>query len=300
MNAGGNGSSGRPEILRSALLATAGMLLFGVVPPAVRLLSDTMSPVQIVFVRGLFGVVLIGGYFAWKGFRQLKTRRTGLHFARATVSFAGMVMWFWALKHVELAKGVAVHFTMPLFIVLFAVLFLGERLSLRRLAAVAAGFAGVLIILRPGMIAFGLPEAAIVGSAALYGAVVIFIKVMVREESPLAITFYTCLFMALWCVAPAALDWAPLQADDLLPVLAIGICGLIAPLLVAMALKTAEASLISAFDFLRLPFTALFAFALFAETPDTLVWAGAAVIFVSAWYATSTGTAKRREAANAP
>ena len=275
------------RVVRSALLITAGMLLFGVVPPSVRLLSDTMSPFQIVFIRGVVGIVLIGGYFVWTGVHRLRTRRPGLHFARATVNFIGMVMWFWALKHVVLAKGVAIHFTMPLFIVLFAVIFLGERLGLRRCAAVLAGFAGALVILRPGVISFGWPEAAIVGSAALYGVAFIFIKVMVREETPLAITFYTSLFMALWCVGPTALDWAPLTADDILPILGLGVCGMIAPVLVTTALRTVDASVVSAFDFLRLPFTALFAFLLFSEVPDTFVWAGAAIIFASAWYVTA-------------
>ena len=286
--------------VRSALLITAGMLLFGVVPPSVRLLSDTMSPFQIVFIRALFGIVLIGGYFAWKGFHRLRTRRPGMHFVRATVNIVGMVMWFWALEHVVLAKGVAIHFTMPLFIVLFAVLFLGERLGLRRCAAVLAGFVGVLVILRPGVISFGWPEAAIVGSAALYGVTLIFSKVMVREETPLAITFYTALFMALWCVGPTALDWAPFSADDILPILGLGVCGMVAPVLVTMALRVVDASVVSAFDFLRLPFTALFAFFLFGEAPDTFVWAGAAIIFASAWYVTALEARAGRRSSAGP
>ena len=281
-------------VARSALLVTAAMLLFGVVPPSVRLLSDTMSPFQIVFIRGLIGAAAIAGYFAWRGFHNLKTRRYRFHLMRATVNFIGMVMWFWALNHVVLAKGVAVHFVMPLFIVLFAALFLRERIGLRRVCAVAAGFAGVLIILRPGVIAFGFPEFAILGSAALYAAATIFLKVIVREESPLSVTFHTNLLIALWCLVPTILFWEPISADDILPILGLGICGMIAPALVATALQTAEASLISAFDFLRLPFTALFAFVLFREIPDTFVWVGAAVIFASAWYITAWEAKRHR------
>lgn len=287
----------RPSSLvaRSALLAIAAMLLFGVVPPSVRLLSDTMSPFQIVCIRGLIGAAAIGGYFAWKGFHNLKTRRYRFHLMRSTVNFVGMVMWFWALNHVVLAKGVAVHFVMPLFIVLFAALFLRERIGLRRVCAVVAGFAGVLIILRPGVIAFGLPEFAILGSAALYAATTILLKVIVREESPLSVTFHTNLLIALWCLVPTVLFWEPISADDILPILGLGICGMIAPALVATALQTAEASLISAFDFLRLPFTALFAFLLFQEVPDAFVWVGAAVIFGSAWYITAWEAKRHRQ-----
>ncbi len=269
--------------VKGVALVVIAMLLFGLVPPSVRLLSDTMSPFQIVFIRALFGVVAIGAWFAWSGLHQLRTKRPAFHLFRATTNFIGMVLWFWALKHVALAKGVAIHFTMPLFIVLFAVLFLGERIGFRRILAVLAGFAGVLVILRPGLIEPGWPEFAILGSAALYGVATICVKVLVREELPLAVTFYTNLVMGLWCIVPTVLLWAPITLDDILPIIGLGVFGMIPPVLIAIALKTMDASLLSAFDFLRLPFTAVFAFALFSEVPDLFVWIGAGIIFLSVW-----------------
>ena len=202
-------------------------------------------------------------------------------------------MWFWALNHIALAKGVAIHFTMPLFIVIFAVIFLGERIGLRRVVAVALGFAGVLVILRPGIVIPGLAEFAILGSAALYAIAMVCIKVIVREDSPFAVTFYSSVVMAVWCLVPTILDWAPLSVDDILPILGLGVCGMVAPAMVAMALRTLDASLISAFDFLRLPFTALFAFMLFGEVPDAFVWAGGALIFASVWYVSARDTGHR-------
>lgn len=71
-------------VLQSAIVATLAMFLFGVVPSSVRLLSDTMSPFQIVFIRAVFGVVAIGGYFAVTGLWRLKTRRATSHLIRAT------------------------------------------------------------------------------------------------------------------------------------------------------------------------------------------------------------------------
>ena len=193
-------------------------------------------------------------------------------------------MWFWALGHIELAKGIAIHFTMPLFIVLLAVIFLKERIGPWRITAMLVGFGGVLVILRPGMIDTGLPELAILGSAMLYGGAVVFLKKVVESETPAAVTFYTNLFMALGCLIPTILLWAPITTADILPILGLGICGLFAPFMVAVALRKADASLIAAFDFLRLPFTALFGFLLFAEVPDEFVWLGAAIIFASTYF----------------
>lgn len=283
-SSGRSGYGAQSPAIQAAIIATAAMVLFSVVPPSVRLLSDTMSSWQIVFIRAMFGVVGIGLYFVWAGVRKLKSRQMKIHAVRSSFNFIGMVMWFWALGHVELAKGIAIHFTMPLFIVLLAVIFLKERVGPRRLAAMLAGFGGVMIILRPGMIDTGLPELAILGSAALYGGAVVFLKKVVADETPAAVTFYTNLFMAIGCIVPTIILWAPVTAADVLPVLGLGVCGLFAPFLVAVALRKADASLIAAFDFLRLPFTALFGFVLFAEVPDEFVWLGAAVIFASTYF----------------
>lgn len=262
------------------------MLLFSFVPPSVRLLSDTMSAYQIVGIRAVLGVSMALAYFSWAGLYRMKTERPGFHFVRATCNVVGMVLWFWALKHVELAKGIAIHFTMPLFIAVFAVMFLRERIDLRRAMAMLVGFAGVLVILRPGMIGIGLPELAILASAALYGVATVFVKVMVRRDAPFTITFYTNLFMLVWCTVPAVLYWAPITIADILPILGLGVCGLMAPFLFTVALQRSDVSLAGAFDFLRLPFTAAFAFALFGEVPDLFVWIGAAIIFASTYYIT--------------
>lgn len=271
-------------VVQATILSIVAMIVFSVVPPSVRALSDTMEAWQIVFIRAAFGVVGIGAYLSWSGLYELKSRQYRIHIIRSTFNFVGMVMWFWALGLVELAKGIAIHFTMPLFITLFAIMFLGERVGPRRIGAMLVGFAGIMVILRPGVIEIGLPELAILGSAALYGGAVILLKVVVREETPLAVTFYTNLFMGLWCLVPTYLYWAPIGMADILPILGLGICGLFAPFLVAIALKKADASLIAAFDFLRLPFTAAFGFALFGEVPDEFVWIGAAIIFASTYY----------------
>ena len=285
--------------VQAAIIATVAMMLFSVVPPSVRLLSDTMSSWQIVFIRAVFGTIGIGLFFLWTGLHKLKSRQMKVHVVRSTFNFVGMVMWFWALAHIELAKGIAIHFTMPLFIVLFAVIFLRERIGLYRLIAMLVGFGGVLIILRPGALDTGLPELAILSSAALYGGAVVFLKKVVADETPAAVTFYTNLFMALGCLVPTVILWAPLTAADILPVLGLSVCGLFAPFMVAVALRKADASMIAAFDFLRLPFTALFGFVLFAEAPDEFVWLGAAVIFASTYFI-ARREAKKQTPANRP
>lgn len=284
-----------PELLKGVLIAVLSMVLFASTHSSVRLLSDTMSAFEIVFWRMVVSMSLMLPWFAWKGFHRLRTARPWLHAQRAAVNFAGMVLWFQAIAVVPLGKAVAIHFTLPLFVLVLAAVVLREKIGPRRIAATAVGFSGMLIILRPGVEAIGIHEAMILVSAVLYAATVIYLKSMVKTESPLAMTFYTNGFICLLCIVPAALSWVPPTVDDIVPILIVGVLGLLAPLLFTVALRSADASVIAPMDFLRLPFTSAIAFALFGEVPGIWVWVGAGVIFVSTWYITVRESRLERE-----
>ena len=126
----------------------------------------------------------------------------------------------------------------------------------------------------------------ILGSAALYAGTVIFLKFMVKTETPLALTFYTNFFILLLSLPLTLWLWVPPTVDDILPILFIGVTGTLAPLMYTSALKLADASVIGPTDFLRLPITSGFAFALFGEVPTIWVWVGGGIIFVCTWYIT--------------
>ena len=298
MNAGGpRPSSPAPAVLKGIGIGVVSMVLFAVLHSAVRELSDTMSAFQIVFWRMGISILLLMPWYAWKGFHRLRTRRFGLHAQRAAINFIGMVLWFSAIAVVPLGKAVAIHFTLPLFVVVLAALVLREHVGPRRIAAVVVGFAGMLVILRPGSADIGWPEVMILVSAVLYAATVIYLKAMVATETPLALTFYTNILIGAFCVPPAIVFWVAPAWPDLLPILIIGVMGTLAPFLYTTALKAADASVMAALDFLRLPFTAALAFALFGEVPEIWVWIGGAVIVVSTSYiAARESRAARAEA----
>lgn len=269
--------------------------LFASTHSSVRLLSGDMSTFDIVFWRMAVSMALLTPYYAWKGFHHLKTRRLGMHVQRSAANFVGMILWFYALGTVPLAKAVAIHFTLPLFVLMLAAVVLGERVGARRIGATAVGFCGVLVILRPGVEAVGLPEAMILCSAMLYAATVIYLKKMVDTETPLALTFYTNAFIGLFSIPPAIWFWTTPQVADIIPIAIIGILGTFAPFLLTMALRMADASVIAPIDFLRLPFTATIAFALFGEVPEIWVWAGGGIIFFSTYYITMRESRLARE-----
>jgi len=281
----------QPSVVRGSLWAIVAAGFFTGMPISVRYLSATMTSFEIVFFRSLLGMLIMAPFLAFRGWGGLRTTAPWLHVQRSTINFSGMVLWFYALGVMPIADATAIHFTLPLFIVLLAVIFLGENIGPRRLIAIGAGFLGVLVILRPGAVEFGLPGLGVLVSAALYGGSVIYVKVITRTEPVSSITFYTHSMMLILAAIPTAIYWHTPSWDDAPALALLAGCGTIAPYCFTRALNTMDAGMVAPFDFLRLPFTALAGLLIFAETTSLWTWAGAAVIFGATTYIT------RREAA---
>ena len=173
---------------------------------------------------------------------------------------------------------------MPLFAVLLAAFFLGERVGVGRWATTAVGFVGVLIVLRPGVAEIGLPAIAVLGSAVFYGAALVTIKVLTRTESAAAITLYSHLLMLILAAIPTAVWWREPRVEDVPYLLLIAVCGTLAPFAVTRALRVMDASIVAPLDFLRLPFTAAAGYFLFAEILDRWTILGALVIIGATSY----------------
>ena len=293
-----DGSSPGPKsstVLTGIIIAVLSMFLFSLTHTSVRLMSDTMTAFQIVFWRMLLSMAMLMPWYAWKGLHLLRTQRPGMHALRAAVNCGGMLLWFFAIAVVPLGKAVAIHFVLPIFVMILAVIVLRETVGIRRISAALIGFGGVLLVLRPGELTVGWPEIMILGSALCYAATVIFLKYMVKTETPLALTFYTNFFVLLFTIPPTIWLWAPPTVDDIVPILIIGITGTFAPFMYTTALRMADASIIAPTDFLRLPITAGLAFALFGEVPEIWVWVGGGIIFLCTWYIAARESRLERE-----
>ena len=168
-----------PSVVTGLVIAVIAMFLFSLTHTSVRLMSDTMTAFQIVFWRMLLSMAMLMPWYAWQGFGLLKTRRPGMHALRAAVNCGGMLLWFFAIAVVPLGKAVAIHFVLPIFVMVLAVIVLRERVGIRRISAALVGFGGVLLVLRPDELGIGWPEIMILGSALCYATTVIFLKYMI-------------------------------------------------------------------------------------------------------------------------
>jgi drug/metabolite transporter (DMT)-like permease len=274
------------DVVRGVAWAVVACILYGIVPIGVRLLSDTMPAIEIVFLRNFGGLVVFFAYFAIVGFAKLKTKRIGAHIIRNTMNFTGMWVWFAALAIMPLGQAVALHFTIPLMAMVMAIVFLGERPGAARWIATIIGLGGVLIILRPGVVPVDLAAGFVLLSALLYAGTSTYTRALGRTDDPAVTTFYYLLMLAAFALPFSIADWVWPTTDDIVPFLVLVISGTGAPYCLIRAFKLAEASLVSPVEFIRLPFTAGFAWLLFGEVTDAWTWTGAGIIFAATWYMT--------------
>lgn len=283
--------SALPDNARGAAWILVSCLFFSSMAAIVKLLGSRLDSLQLSFFRALFGFLSILPFVAWTGFGVVRSARLRLHVSRGLMGGVGMLAGFYAITHLPLAEATAIGFTKPLFMVVLAALVLGEVVRARRWSATAVGFIGVLIMVRPGSAA--LEVAALVGliGALAAATVSLLIKRLSATEAPLTILFWLGVVTTAMTLPLALAVWRqPTLPELTLMAVAAGLASL-AQVCMIRGFRIGEASALAPFDYARLPVAAGFGFLLFAEVPDAVAIAGAALIVASTLYIA------RREAA---
>ena len=270
-----------PPNLRGALWVLLAAVFFSSMGALIKALGDRLDSFQIAFFRSLFGLFAILPFVIRGRWHAFYTRRMGMHFGRAALGVVAMFCGFYALTHMALADVVAISFTRPLFLIVLAVLLLGEGVKPKRWLATAVGFIGVLIIVQPGGETF-----ESVALIALFGALLVaFIKVLVKKlsatESSPTILLYFGLFASLLALGPALLVWRDPTWLELGLLFMVGAVGAIAQVCTIRALRIAEATAVMPFDYARLLFAGLIGLVVFGEVPGWWSLLGALVIVAS-------------------
>ena len=254
---------------------------FSIMHGLVRFVSEVLPPFQIAFFRNIFGLAFLLPLLMRSRFAILRTKQIGLHALRGVINMAAMLMFFTALSISPIAKVTALGFTAPIFMAILAVIVLGERFRIYRWSAIFLGFVGMLIILRPGLIAIDTGALLVTGSAALWAVAMIIIKIQSRTESSLTIVAYMGIFLGVFSIAPALWVWQPSGLQTLSLMVLIGLFGSIAQMAISQSLKETDSTALMPFDFLKLIWTAMIGAWFFTEIPDMYTWIGATVIFSS-------------------
>ena len=287
-----------PPVLRGMGLILFSTLGFSGMHAVIRQLGkEDLHPFEIAFFRNLFGLVALSPLFLRYGIGALRTRNLPLHALRGFLQIGAMLMFFTAVTITPLAKVSAMSFTAPLFATVGAVIFLGERIRARRIAALIVGFVGAVIIIRPGVVELDLGAVLVLVSSAIWAIAMLIIKHLSRTDSSVVITAYMGIFLTPLSLIAAVPVWSWPAPHHYMMFALMGALGSLAHVSMAQAFKEADATAILPLDFTRLVWAAALGFLLFAEIPDLWTWAGGITIFASTTYIafreSRQGTAER-------
>jgi drug/metabolite transporter (DMT)-like permease len=260
------------------------LLSFATMAVAVREVSPAIHTFEIMLFRTGIGFVVLLPIVARYRFRPLRTGRLGLHAGRNFIHFFGQLGWFYGVTLLPLATVFALEFTTPVWAALLALVFLGERMTRGRLVAVLFGFAGVLIIVQPGMQALDIGTAVLLGAAVCFASTIILTKLLTRTDAALTVLWYMTLLQAPFSLALVWPYWVTPTPLQLAWLCVIGVTGLSAHYCTTRALTVADATVVVPIDFLRLPLIALVAALLYDEPVRAAVLIGAGLIFAGNYY----------------
>jgi drug/metabolite transporter (DMT)-like permease len=281
----GDGSGprgGAAATAEGAMLMVASTFFLAGSNAMVPVLSPEIHPFVSGFILNLVGLLTVWPWLRREGWGVLRMKAPKLHLVRGVIGAATLMAWMWSLAEIDLAKATALSFTAPLFAAAAAAIFLREKVSRGRWLALGVGFAGTLVILRPGVASLdlgtGVALLAAVGMAAMY----LTTKMLLERESTASVMVNTVVVMTPLTLL-TALPVISVPPGSLLPAaLAMGVLGTLGRVLLTRALEVADTSSVMPFDFGRLVFIALLGFVFFDQTPDLWTCIGSAIIAASA------------------
>ncbi len=283
--------------LRAALLMLAATATTSVQSSLIRLVADSgIHPFEIAFFRSAFGFATVAAWVLWHARAWPRSAMFGSLSMSGVFHAIAMLTFFYGVSVMPLSDSAALGFTAPLFGTIGAALFLGEKVQARRWIAIAIGFIGVIIVLRPGTVPFSLGAALVLISTVAFAGVTVLVKKMSASERTTTVVFYQSLFVSILTIPPAIAFWATPPVVTFLLLVALGVLSTLGWLCFTRAFALADASAILPLEFTRLPFIAVLGYALFGEIPDRWVWIGAAVIFGSTLYIAHRENAAARKA----
>jgi len=261
-------------------------LLFALLDGSAKWLVQSVPVLLVVWLRFLTQALLAAALLLpMRGRALVRTRHLRWHVVRGLMFCAMTGGNFWALQYLQLTVTASIFFTVPILIALMSAPLLGERMDARRWAAILAGFAGVLVIVRPGSAAFHPAMLLSMGNAVLYAAFNLMTRKLAAYDSPETIQFLPAVVasvvlapfaLAVWASPPGAFEWLLLCL--------MGVLGGTGHYLLAVAHRYAPASMLAPFLYQQILYMAAFGYLVFGSVPDAAVWIGAAIVVASGLY----------------
>jgi drug/metabolite transporter (DMT)-like permease len=261
-----------------------GGLCFAIQDAGIKWLSAEMAVLQVLFLRSLFGVALLGASTTLSGEKiSLKVHRPWLLMLRSGLNILSWILFFTSLQYLPLATAVALFFSFPLFLTIVSVPLLGESVGIRRVLAIVVGFVGVLLITNPSG-GFSTPALMMLGAALGWAIVASLTRILGERENTTTILFYTLLGFAVLLALPQYWMWRSPALGEYLLIFGIAFFGVIAQFAVTKAYAIASPSLIAPFEYTALIWSAVLGYLIWNDVPDAFAISGALLIIGSGIY----------------
>jgi len=270
---------------RGILLMAGGMFLFSAVDALAKYLTDTMHPFQIVWIRQLG--LLSGALFllAIHGRGLLKTAHPKLQIARGAVAAGSASLFIFGVSYVPLADAVAISFVAPFIVTLLGALVLRETVGIRRWSAVAIGFLGALIVLRPGTGIIHPAAILIIFAAAFFAFRQIISRKIAETDRTGTTVAYTALVASAILTIPLPFVWQwPTGPSQIALLTLMAVLAGFAEVLVIRALEVAHAVVVAPVQYTLLIWGTMYGFLVFHQLPDGWTWLGASIIVITGLY----------------
>jgi drug/metabolite transporter (DMT)-like permease len=261
---------------------------------SVRHVSADMHAFEIAFFRNLFGLFTILPLALRAGMGSFKSRQPGLQVLRSIFGLGAMTAWFYGLSVVPIAQATALSFTSVIFGSLGAALILGERMRARRWSAVAAGFVGALVILRPGLGDVEPAALIVVLSSLCWAGALLTVKKLSTTDSVVCIVTWNSVLLTVLSLPVALPVWVTPSTEQLLWLGIIGVLATLGHLAMTSAFKASDATAVFPVDYTRLLWASVIGYLAFGEIPDLWTWIGGTIIFASTTYIAYREAALRR------
>ncbi len=273
------------RVARGYFLAILSGILFTFLNGSVKELVTELPPLFVAWGRWIGGIVLIAPYMLWRvGLRGMRTQDLKLHAFRGLFHTSGYGLWYEAVVWLPLATVAALGFTGPIFVTIGAVLFLHEKVHWRRWAAVAVGFLGMLVIVRPGLGTVNPGMLMMLGAVPLIAGSNLVAKVVSGRDKPAVVVLWQSIVGAI-CFTPLGLwFWQTPTPEQLLLFLSAGFFGTMGYFFITWAYRLLDISALQPITFLGIVWAALMDVAVWGKTSDIWTFVGAAIIVAATTY----------------
>jgi drug/metabolite transporter (DMT)-like permease len=290
------GRADRP--FRGIAMILTSTVFLGVSDVTAKYLSKTLPSIEITWIRFLvFALIMVPAMVPGSPLYALRSDRPRFQLLRGLALLGSSLFFITGLRYLPIAEASATGFVSPLFVTALSILFLGERVGLRRWMATAVGLVGVLIILRPGTSAFHAAAFFPVISALSWASTLIMTRMMSGRDPAITTMTYSSIMGVSVLTLLVPLVWVAPSWHEVLFGILIGVASTLGQWIVVLAFRYADASVLAPFQYTQLLWVSILGFLVFGEVPDIWTVIGAIFIVATGLYTAHRERVRRLELA---